>query len=153
MSRLSKIGSYVISSRSTVTLTACGVLFVVALAKFSIVRAVLRMGAPREVLQAQDALITAVLSAVLVWVVLMAVRARREQEQQQIRTVADLNHHLRNALEIILCSAYLRQSEHATAILHSVERIDHTLKMLLPAGAKQNVGGNGLPAVKEFTQN
>jgi hypothetical protein len=68
----------------------------------------------------------------LVWVLLAAVRARQKQVQQQIRVVADLNHHLRNALTIILASEYLRESEKATAILASVERIDATLQLLLP---------------------
>jgi hypothetical protein len=47
--------------------------------------------------------------------------------------VADLNHHLRNALDIILASDYLRQTDRATAICESVERIDHALTNIIGA--------------------
>src|SRR6266542_5006377 len=92
---LSGVGTYITRSRRTVTITSCIILFAVGLAKLFIVRILLRMGTPREFLQAQDAIITGALAAGLVWVLLIAVRARREQEQRQIRVVADLNHHLR----------------------------------------------------------
>jgi hypothetical protein len=37
---------------------------------------------------------------------------------------ASPKHHLRNALDVILASDYLRQTDRATAIWESVERID-----------------------------
>jgi hypothetical protein len=91
------------------------------------------MGVPREVLQAQDAIITAGLTAALVWLLLMAVRVRYSQQQAQIRMAAHLNHHVRNALEVIFHSDYLRNTDKAAAILESLERIDRTLRILLPA--------------------
>jgi ABC-type protease/lipase transport system fused ATPase/permease subunit len=130
---LSKILTRITSSRRAVALTAFAILLAVGIAKFAIVVCLLQLGVPRAVLQAQDAVITGGLSATLVWLLLVAVRARRNQQVEQIQVVADLNHNLRNALEVILSSEYLRQSNHATAIRESVERIDTTLSTLLPA--------------------
>ena len=132
MRRLSRLASLITSRQYAVAVTACIAFFVVGLTKYLIVVSLLSMGVHRAVLQAQDAILTGGLAAALVWVLLAAVRVRQKQVQQQIRVVADLNHHLRNALSVILASEYLRESEKATAILESVERIDTTLRLLLP---------------------
>jgi hypothetical protein len=67
----------------------------------------------------------------LVWAFFKVERARQREQQRQIQVVADLNHNLRNALAVILASEYLAQSEKATAILESVDRIDRTLLTIL----------------------
>jgi hypothetical protein len=120
------------SSQCSIAIAVGITLFVVGVAKFLIVLLLLDIGVARAVLQVQDAILMGGLAAALVWVLLAAVEVRQKQVQQQIRVVADLNHHLRNALTIILASEYLRESEKATAILESVERIDTTLRLLLP---------------------
>lgn len=119
-------------SQRSIALTAVVILLIVSVAKFALVRSLLSMGVPRELLQAQDAIITGALTAALVWALLIAERVRRTQQEEQLRVVADLNHHLRNALEIIFESEYLRDSDKATAILESVKRIDAALQVLLP---------------------
>jgi len=132
MRLLSRLANLITSRQRAVAMTACIAFVVVGLTKLLIVVSLLSMGVHRTVLQAQDAILSGGLAAALVWVLLAAVRVRQKQVQQQIRVVADLNHHLRNALTIILASDYLRESEKATAILESVERIDTTLRLLLP---------------------
>jgi hypothetical protein len=132
MRQLSRLASLITSRQRAVAVTACIAFVVVSITKFLIVVSLLSMGIHREVLQVQDAILTGGLAAALVWVLLAAVRVRQKQQQQQLRVVADLNHHLRNALSVILASEYLRESEKATAILESVERIDTTLRLLLP---------------------
>jgi hypothetical protein len=132
MRQLSRLANLITSRQRAVATTACIAFFVVGLTKYLIVVSLLSMGVHRTVLQAQDAILTGGLAAALVWVLLAAVRVRQKQVQQQIRVVADLNHHLRNALTVILASEYLHESEKATAILESVERIDTTLRLLLP---------------------
>jgi len=132
MPRVSRLVSLMTSSQCSIAIAVGITLFVVGVAKFLIVLLLLDIGVARAVLQVQDAILTGGLAAALVWVLLAAVEVRQKQVQQQIRVVADLNHHLRNALTIILASEYLRESEKATAILESVERIDTTLRLLLP---------------------
>ncbi len=130
--RLSHLITLITSSRRAVGLTALSILLIVGPLKFFLVRTLLSIGVPREALQAQDAILSAALSAALVWMLLMAVRVKRTQLEEQIGVVADLNHNIRNALEVIFNSDYLLKSEKATAILESVERIDNTLKVLMP---------------------
>lgn len=88
---------------------------------------------PRTVLQGQDALITGILAASFVWVLLGVERVRQQEQAKQYKVVADLNHHLRNALEVILSSDYLGQDAKAGAILNSVERIDKSLTAIVGA--------------------
>ncbi len=137
MQRASRLVTLITRSKTAVTVAAFIIFPVLAVLKFFVVRSLLSMGVPREVLQAQDAIITGALTAALVWLVLMAVRIRQSQQQAQIRMVADLNHHVRNALEVIFNSKYLRDTDKATAILEGVERIDRALNILLPTTANQ----------------
>ncbi len=119
------------SSKRAVAITAVATLVILAPIKFVLVRSLLSMGVPREALQAQDAILSAALAAALVWVLLMGLRMRRKQVEEQLRAVADLNHNVRNALQVIFASDFLPQSDRASAILESVERIDRTLNALL----------------------
>jgi hypothetical protein len=79
-----------------------------------------------------DALVIAFLTMTLVSVVIAAARARRHQVLQEMRTVAELNHHVRNALQVIRDSHLLPEDRQAQAVIESVERIDSTLRRLFP---------------------
>jgi signal transduction histidine kinase len=89
------------------------------------------LGTPPKYMQYQDAVITGILATAFTWAFLQAERARQREQQRQIEVVADMNHHLRNELEVILASEYLRQADKADAILVSVERIERTLHVIL----------------------
>src|ERR1035437_9621005 len=102
MRQLSRLASLITSRQRAVAVTACIAFVVVSVTKFLIVVSLLSMVVHQEVLQAQDAILTGGLAAALVWVLLAAVRVRQKQVQQQLRVVANLNHHLRNALSVIL---------------------------------------------------
>jgi hypothetical protein len=132
MGPFSSLAKLVTSTRHTVAITASLASLLVALAKYLIVVSLLCMGVARHLLQALDAILTGALAAALLWVLLTAVRGRQKQGEQLSKVVADLNHHLRNALQVILASGYLRDSDKAAAILESVERIDINLRTLLP---------------------
>jgi hypothetical protein len=79
-----------------------------------------------------DALVIAFLTMMLVSVVITAARARRRQVLKEMRTIAELNHHVRNALQVIRDSHFLPEDRQAQAVMDSVERIDVTLKRLFP---------------------
>jgi uncharacterized membrane protein len=51
---------------------------------------------------------------------------------QEMHTVAELNHHVRNALQVIRDSHLLPEDKQAQAVIESVERIDNTLRRLFP---------------------
>lgn len=118
-------------SQSAVATTCFVALIAAGTAKLVIVLLLARLGTPPEFMRYQDAVITGILIAAFVWAFLEAERARQREQQRQIQVVADLHHNLRNALEVILASEYLRQTDKATAILQSVERIDRTLRVIL----------------------
>lgn len=80
-----------------------------------------------------DAGAIGVLFSALVWVMLVGARARRKVVLRHLRVVAELNHHVRNALQLIVDSHYLPPPQQTEAILASVSRIDRTLRLLFPS--------------------
>jgi cbb3-type cytochrome oxidase subunit 3 len=81
---------------------------------------------------ALDASVMALMTLLLVGFTVAAFRERRRRVNEAIRSVADLNHHVRNALQVIRDAHYLPEDEQADAVLNSVDRIDSTLRRLFP---------------------
>jgi hypothetical protein len=80
------------------------------------------------------ALIIGVSFGVITFVEVQAVQQRRKKVYDDVRTVAALNHNVRNALQSIQYAAHLAApSEHLQIINESVRRIDDTLRDLFPA--------------------
>jgi hypothetical protein len=80
------------------------------------------------------ALVIGVSFCIITFIEVQAVQQRRKKVYDEIRTVAALNHNVRNALQSIQYAAHLSQpSEHLQIINESVRRIDETLKDLFPA--------------------
>jgi hypothetical protein len=72
-------------------------------------------------------------TAVIISMLLLAVRERHRRMLQEVQRVAELNHTVRNALQVIVHSQYLPPDEQdAGAILESVQRIDDSLRDLFP---------------------
>jgi signal transduction histidine kinase len=118
-------------SQRAVSTTCLVALIAAGTVKLLTVLLLAHLGTPPKYKQYQDAVITGILAAAFTWAFLQAERARQREQQRQIQVVADMNHHLRNALEVILASEYLRQTDKADAILVSVERIERTLRVIL----------------------
>lgn len=79
-----------------------------------------------------DALASAV-AGILVYRLLIYERERRERLRQKIAVIADMNHHVRNALQIISFHATSNADhEQLDAIRDSMERIQWALKEILP---------------------
>jgi len=57
---------------------------------------------------------------------------RREYVRQKLEVIADMNHHVRNALQIISLSTHGGDKEQITAVRESVNRIQWALRELLP---------------------
>ncbi|MFB3815210.1 MAG: hypothetical protein ACE14L_13975 [Terriglobales bacterium] len=68
----------------------------------------------------------------LIWFLLSATHARRRRVLQHVRNVAELNHQVRNALQVIVCSQHKADPAHSAMIMESVQRIDRTLRELFP---------------------
>jgi hypothetical protein len=80
-----------------------------------------------------DATVMSVMTLLLVGFSVGALRERRTRVSEGIRSVAELNHHVRNALQVIRDAHYLPEDEQADAVLNSVDRIDATLRRLFPS--------------------
>jgi hypothetical protein len=141
MNKRSKAVPFTIAVRTKLVAATCATFVLVALAKYVIVAQLLAIGVSRFPLRVQDAVITGALAATLVFLLLKGSERRRWQVAAQLQAVADLNHNVRNALEVIVGSEYLPQPEKVRVVLESVARIDRTLEgiQLFVEGKKSNV--------------
>ena len=81
-----------------------------------------------------QAAVAGTIGALLVGTVLALVLYRREILRRQLLVVAELNHQVRNALEIIASStSRIADKKTVVTILDAVMRIDVTLRSLFPA--------------------
>lgn len=102
--------------------------------EFAVHEALTRLSAPEVFHAALDALLMGLATAIMTSFLLLAIRERHRRMLQEVRRVAELNHNVRNALQVIVHSQYLPKSEQdADAILDSVQRIDDSLRDLFPA--------------------
>lgn len=80
-----------------------------------------------------DSVTIALLIAAIAGVEVEAVHHRRRKVIDDIRVVRELNHHVRNALQIIQYASRLPEQRQQVVIIdESVARIDATLKELFP---------------------
>ena len=94
----------------------------------------------RHGLSRADVLIDDVLGAVLLgtifflWVTVVDEHHRRVRAEERRELTADMNHHIRNALTVIKYSAHSdNQAERVRMTDEAVERIENTLRELLPS--------------------
>jgi hypothetical protein len=93
----------------------------------------MRVGTSGVVYAVIDATVIGAVAATIGALALIGVRERRKRDIERLRTVAELNHHVRNALQVIVDDYYLSRDSHTEAVLSSVDRIDRTLRSLFPA--------------------
>ncbi len=82
------------------------------------------------------ALISAGFVGLLVYAVLESARRRHLADRKRFETIAEANHHVRNALEAMVGHFYLMKGDSpaASELLQSVERIKWVLDEVLPRG-------------------
>ena len=83
-----------------------------------------------------DELLLGVFTAALVFVIELSHRRDQEQMNEKLRTIQLMNHHVRNALQNIVDSAYVHG--HLDDIKSSVERIGWALQEILPGDSDAN---------------
>ncbi len=66
------------------------------------------------------------------WIVLAGMRERRLRVRQDLERIAELNHEVRNALEVIVHSQHSAESKCREMVMESANRIDGVLKRLFP---------------------
>ncbi|MBZ5630309.1 MAG: hypothetical protein LAO06_15725 [Acidobacteriia bacterium] len=86
----------------------------------------------RVAIEVSDCL-AAVIAGILVFRLLQYERDRRRQLRQRLEVISEMNHHVRNALQVISLSAYSYADQQQLAtVKESVERIQWALKEILP---------------------
>src|SRR5579864_816865 len=88
---------------------------------------------PVATVEVSDAL-AALLAGVLFYKILDAGRRRRELILQRLETIDQMNHHIRNALQVISFSVHAKQ-EHAKEVANidrAVNRVQWALREILP---------------------
>lgn len=123
---------HLIESRRRAALAGVGVFLFIAAIKFTLSGVLVRGGATEMEMRTQDAFFTGLFVAIIAWGALFVARFRREQMRARVKVVSDLNHHLRNALSVILNSHFLPENVQTSAILDGVERIDLALRHIIP---------------------
>ena len=79
-----------------------------------------------------DASIVGAVGASLCWLQLRGNRERRRRVRLELARISELNHEVRNALQVISHSHFDADNERREMVLQSVDRIDATLKRLFP---------------------
>jgi len=69
----------------------------------------------------------------ITYIEIIAVQFRRKRVSREMQTIAELNHQVRNALQIIAYAARVPEAENQVQIIDDcIRRIDGTLKELFP---------------------
>jgi signal transduction histidine kinase len=134
-----KLAAFFTESRLRIISAGAVIALIVGAVKFGLILFLLHVHTPQALLKLQDSVLTGVLAALAVCAVLVIARERRRYIRNELKSVANLNHELRNALEVLVCSEYLAESSKGEAILESVERINRTLNDLLGSGPGKNM--------------
>lgn len=86
---------------------------------------------PRFTVEVSDA-ISATVIAGLSYKIIRMQQQRRATLRNRIEVIADMNHHVRNALQVISLSTQGRSKEELSVIRESMNRIQWALRELLP---------------------
>jgi hypothetical protein len=107
------------------------VLFLVFLSSYLLEVTLHRGGVPGRDLLLASSLLVGLVAGALVYVLDVRERQRREFVECRLRVIADMNHHIRNALQVI--TFYSRTgAKQQVDIVEAVERIQWALREVLP---------------------
>jgi hypothetical protein len=95
--------------------------------------AVRTLNAPLLTQAFADSIVLGIAAAFFGLLVLTTARDRHHKVQDDLRKIAELNHQVRNALQVIVYGEYSPDSSsHRAAVLAGVEKIQNTLRELFP---------------------
>jgi hypothetical protein len=109
------------------------VFLVVGVIGFGFDGLLVREGIPRLAILLLSNALTGIAVALLYFQVVRIERERRRAMQQRLRTIAEMNHHIRNALQVITYVTATEDRASVELIRTSVERIEWALREVLPA--------------------
>jgi hypothetical protein len=119
----------------------------VAVAAMAFDRMLIHEGVPRWDLMAISNGLTGLVAGALFWKARSMERARREFVRERLHTISEMNHHIRNALQVISFYCYREQDAQTLEMLRkAVNRIEWALKEVLPGELGMHEEGHQLPA-------
>jgi hypothetical protein len=93
----------------------------------------IEMGAPSRFTLLFDDLLTGLVAGITAWVLFRIELRRREQELDRLRVLDETNHHVRNALQVMVLHAYsMEEGPRAAEVQRAIARIEWTLNEVLP---------------------
>lgn len=85
--------------------------------------------------------LTGIAAGLLYFQITRVERERRAATQERLRTIAEMNHHIRNALQVISYASTAADNEQSVELIsRSVERIEWALREVLPGHVIQEPG-------------
>ena len=120
-------------SKIRLLLLCAGVVLLVCAVGYGFDHLLARDGVTRtDILLVSNAL-TGIVAGLLFYSLSNNERQRRHLISERLRTIAEMNHHIRNALQVITyASAAQNQADSVDLIRSSVERIEWALREVLP---------------------
>ena len=90
------------------------------------------IGLARPLMLVVNDVLTGFAAGVAAWLVFRAELRRREQEMHRFLILDETNHHVRNALQVMVLHAYSMEGPRAEELQRAVARIEWTLNEVLP---------------------
>ena len=104
-------------------------------------------GVPRYDLMAVADLLTGIVAGAFFWQARRRERERRQFVRERLRTISEMNHHIRNALQVISFYSEKQQDQETVDMLgKAVNRIEWALSEVLPAELSGAPTPDTLPA-------
>jgi two-component sensor histidine kinase len=104
-----------------------------ALIEFGMYLGLSELGTPQALHAATDATVNGLLFGLFMWLGLTGVGERRRHVREELARIRELNHVIRNALQIIADSQFDADARRKAMVLESVGRIDMVLNRVFPA--------------------
>jgi hypothetical protein len=130
--------SFVIRSRLHFWGAICAVTVLFGLFDFAVSRWLLALHIDPDLYCAIQAATIGLVAGYALCLILLGYRERRRIVLDELRRVAELNHSVRNSLELISLANYAQSycEQHRAIIVECTNRIDQTLKELFPMFGK-----------------
>ena len=96
----------------------------------------------RELLFLSGAVTAALAGCMMLWVLLIQ-RTRHIETEQRLKVIGDMNHHVRNALQVISYWGVQERNREQLGFIHdAVDRIEWALRDVLPRGVPPQRGSD-----------
>jgi hypothetical protein len=131
-------------SRARLVVVCLLVVLLVWIVGYGFDRLLARDGVTRfDILLTSNAL-TGIVAGFLFYSLINNERLRRNFVSERLRTIAEMNHHIRNSLQVITYAAATEKNAQSVELIRSsVERIEWALREVLPGDLPYDHSGSG----------